>query len=447
VASLARWDSLGLGFYHDELGYYSKLAFAFFRSDGIFPAHPGVQLALHHPPLYYALIGWSAKAFGWGIPVFRAAGFLSAAGLVSGAYALARALEVERLAAALAAAALLCAPVTLSQTGLGQPDLPMAALITWSLVALLRGRTAGACVLFTAAVAVNATCLALAPAIALLVARDRRGLGRAAAFFVPATLVLAGWYLVYGSIERSMPFSARSLETVQLDAGMFQGGIAVLKRFAHRAFQLFVLDGRLLLTAAIAWAAFARLRARRAFSRIELAFAFAIGLETVFLSLVGFLHQRYFLVALPFFFVLGALALAELPALAARATLACLCAIGVAVWFTPPDRFSGAEYRSAYRDQVRLMDRVGRQLADARIRSILATWPLTDALGAEASVFPRPRLPVTDLWTLNETERASLRGRATFARVYEEGQRETIPGFPESCRRETEGRFTAEICP
>jgi 4-amino-4-deoxy-L-arabinose transferase-like glycosyltransferase len=383
----ARWDALSLPFFWDEAGFYARYAYGF-HEDGFRLTTRWGFVSWVHTPLYALLTAAAAKVAGWSLATVRAVGFLAGAAFLSGAYSLAR-LRLGRAPAAALTAALLAAPAVFSELGLANADLPAAAASVWALGALFRGRLRTAAACFAAGALTKLTAVALAPAFAWYLWKGEGGFRRTALFFAPTLVLLALWFAWLGSV-REAPF------TTELGSqGLWRlGPLFMVKRLAQRLIQLFVWDGRWVLTAAIAavaWLAARRTgwRPRQA-SRESLAVALMTAIGILFLSVADSPHQRYLLMYLPGVFVLGALGLSRLadgagkgPVRAARmlvASLLLLAGVGYTAWRLPPDRFSAFEYRSAYRDQVRLLQRVAAKLEAEGTVTAITAWPLTDIL-------------------------------------------------------------------
>jgi dolichyl-phosphate-mannose-protein mannosyltransferase len=381
LAVVARADAFRLLPYWDELGQYVPYARTLYQGT-LAVDIADVPMLPVHPPLFYLLIALAAKIVGWSMAVVRAVTFVAAGFYLAGTYALART-RLPVGTALLVALALLASPVVLSEIGLAQADLPMAAFGLWSLVALERGARRWSAALFALGVMSNATLVALAPAwmwhLWRNAPRDDRW-RRVVVFFLPTAVLGAAW--VACTLALSHALTAQSAEAYRYNGIFLQGATAMGKRFAHRLIQLFVVDVRWPLTAGIVavvvrgWR-----RGRLELSTFGGTLAGMLAAETIFLTFFGVTHQRYLLAALPALYVLGGMSVCALRPREGPVLLLAIAAASLATWHTSPTKFSSLEYRSAYRDQVSLMEEVSAELRHGAFAGapIVTQWPMTSA--------------------------------------------------------------------
>lgn len=466
---IARGDAFGLTFFWDELGYYVPFAYTYFESG--FRFHGGWM-----PPVSYKmpLLAIEAAAltrvFGWGIPVFRVLVFLHGAFFLSGAYALSRRYAGRGLSA-LATLALLCSPVVLSEAGIYQPDIPMAAFGVWALILALDGRWKSSAALFTAGVLTHGIMLGLAPVYMGILAlsgtfRDSRARRRSLLLFAaPAVALLAAWNLHTAPFQKAA--SPEVVGALVYNSIFLQGPMALLKRFAHRFVQIFFVDGRAFVTLAFAFpAVLAWKRGRlsaRALSEPAWLLVF-VAWVTLFLTFFGVTAQRYFIVALPALFALGVYGMEVMRVRGRKlgAGLFLLVALaGQILWRSPPNKYASFHARSAYRDEVRVMmksaSRLRAQFADSLI---VTSWPLSEALSRPFLMYVDRPLPVIDLQaplSKQAPKLAEFPGPRVLALLEGDStdrtallpEMEKVLGLrvPEDCFSDREGEIRVRICP
>ena len=343
-----RWDSLTLPFFWDEVGFYAQFAYSL-HEKGFGFTDEWVKPFFIHPPLYYGAMAAATNLFGWKLVVVRLLGLAAAAAYLTVAYRLGRRYLLERTAI-LTTVALALSPVVLSEAGLMHPDLLAAALALAAVLAALDGRLWACSAWFAAAVAVNAPIASLAPVIAWLVWRvTRGGYRKVGPTFLPPMLLLAAWYAWYAHVNGPGAGEART--------DVFLALVPMAKRFAHRGVQILFWDARYALTIAVVCVAALRWRRKKGpVPASELAPLFAlVAMTWVFLTAVGFSHQRYFAAALPPLYVAGAWAFERLVPKWAPVALVLLAAAGLQAWHDEPDRFSELEYRARYRELARIL--------------------------------------------------------------------------------------------
>ncbi len=410
---LIRWDAMNLLFYWDELGLYAPYAYTFFRN-GIRFSTEWVTPILTHPPLFFWMIAGLAKIIGWGVPAFRIMTFLAGATYVSGTYVLART-RASRALSFLTALALFVAPVSLSEVALAQADLLAAAFSVWTLVALEKKAWKWATVLLALTALANATFLAIVPAYALgfyLLQSKKSALKNTFLFLTPVTVVSTIWFIYSWSFVQDDPAFVSG--SIKYNSIFLQGSRALIFRFAHRVFQIGFVDGRWIFTFSIfaslylAW----KRKDSNFFDPLKWVIIAAIILETVFLTLFGVTHQRYFMVILSGFYVLGTWSLEYLtkqavvpwkqlrwatPQRLMHTTLALTALYSFVTWHDIPNKYSALEYRSSYQDQIQIMMKVANELENLPQKALILThWPLTHALKRPYLLFVKNQLNVME---------------------------------------------------
>ena len=430
-----RWDAMQLPFFWDE-GYYAIFSRAFHDLGFSVRSSKDIAFYWYHPPLYFAFLGGLTRLVGWSHFTVHLTNLVVASALISGTYLLAR-LHASRVIAALAALAVLFSPVFLSEAGLVQADLSAAVLAIWSLYFFFKNKRAVASGLFALGVLANATLIVTAGAFAAaLFWRHRRKPKLAAKeiffFLLPAAIGVALW-LVYQQGAANVGWGAYSKQE-SVDHFFRNGLFAVLNRFAHRVFQIFFLDGRAIATVAIFAMFYRRIKNRvllKQLSETEVACFALLVIETVFLSIFGATHQRYFLVALPPLFILAAWSMRES---VAQVALLIAAVAGLGCWYLPPNKYTGFEYRNSYRNYVRLTQTVASWIETTYPQSVIAApWPISDALtNSQLGYVSAPLLLTKE-------------GKGEVNIVFHRTGTE-IAGLDAACRRFTQGDWIARIC-
>jgi len=462
-----RREAFSLPFYWDEIGLYGPYAWAF--NQNLFAPDTTLIAPTYfwfHTPLYFWLTGAITRILGWKLEVIRMIGFIAAAAFVAGTYSLGR-VWAGKASSALAATALALSPVVLSQAGFLQPDLPMAALLAFSLAAMLRGRLPSAGMLFAAGVLVKGTAIVLLPAWVLILLTSRRQPRAVLTLVVPALAALAAWWLVFRSI-------ATPALIPTADTGIFLNnlGLTGVKRVAQRLVQWGGLDGRWLWSVAIALAGGVLIRRHRSLVRWIFPLVVISGSLILFLSLFGFMHERYVLVALPILAAFGARAIDELVLPGRRSEIGIHLAVSLAIavqgwlsWISPPGRLSGWEYHSGYADHVKITSRLTieavrhaeshRAMASAHPVTVATVWPITHALERPFLFYTNHRVDVVDLRdpattqanaTLASAFALIVDGRELPPQALELLETPAMAALLGSCRDFSAGAFTGRFC-
>ncbi len=410
--------ALHLPYYWDEAGYFVPAALDLARH-GWWVPHS--TLANGHPPLVMALLALAWQLAGYKIWAARAVMLGFYAGLIAGAWQLAKTLFGTR-AAIIAALLIAFAPLVFAQAPLAQLDLPAAALIIGALAARYRRRPALYLLLAAAACLAKETAVLLpfalaladmlraartAPAGADSSPRKWRRMALAVWPHAAAALPLLGWLAYYHALTGYW-FGNAGFLAYNLDAASSAPRIVIT--LLRRVWQLFGYNGAWLLTGLGLWGWRRRARARGESARrserwphppaAELAGLIAIYL--LFHSAIGgAVLTRYLLPAEAALIVLAAGGLSWLPRpqLAAAACLLLFCLN----WFWRPPYAFPYEDNLAYVNFVHLQQAAARRLATlpSSFQPVLTAWPATDELSTPALGYVRQPLRVAPVRDFN----------------------------------------------